>query len=79
MLQEGINSETEIINRLIKQVLKHKRCPYAKSYSVDKKKNRIDVFCGDLGNWVEVHEVCLGNCLMQEFKTGKRERGGVPI
>ena len=76
MLQEGVNSETEIINRLIKQVLKHKKCQYAKNYSVEKKKNSIEVYCGDLGDWVDVRNLCLGNCLMTEFRTGKKGSGG---
>lgn len=79
MLQEGIDTETQLILQIIKQVLKHKRCPYAKNYTVEKKRNKIEVFCGELGNWVDVRQVCLGNCLMTEFKTGKRERGGILV
>ena len=68
MLREGLTSETQIVRRVIKQVLKHKKCPHAKKYRVDRKKKIMDVFCDELDNWVDARKICLGNCLLEEYK-----------
>lgn len=75
MLQEGVSNETEFVHRIIRQVLKHKKCKYAKNYKVERKKKRIkfiEVWCQQHGNFVNFRNMCLKICLLGEFKRGSK-------